>query len=84
MILEKDVISSPNANIAALKKFLGWGLSQERTFFPTLLPRLSLSVIHIFIAKEEDKGTRERPEREQKDKDALDWSPWNWDSLKQG
>lgn len=67
------MISILHANIAALKKLLGWGPSQEITFFPTFSSsQLSLLAISMFIAKEEDKGTGKKQEREQKDKDALD------------
>lgn len=46
-------------------------ITRDDIFSQPSSSQLSLLVTHIFIATEEDKGTREKPEREQKDKGAL-------------
>lgn len=70
MFWEKIVISSLNVK---MEETLKEGPATRESIFP--LPHSLLTVIHIFLAKEEEKGKGQKTEREQEGKDTLNSSP---------
>lgn len=73
MILEKKSDFKYKCKYCSIKEFFRVGpIPRDDIFSDPSSSQLSFSVIRIFMAKEEDKGTGEKPEGEQKDKDALD------------